>query len=202
MAFFNEMHSIQLKTQETKRQLDRLRKTNMYNDAFRIWHDGSFGTINGLRFGRLPQCHVEWSEINAAAGQALFLLDTLARKMNFTFRTFRLHPAGSFSKIERFDGDAATYELYGTSDLTGMLFWNRRFDHALVAFLNCILQLGDFAEAQDPKFRLPYRINKDKIGDVSVKLQFSSDETWTKALKYTLINLKWLIGFVSHRLSS
>jgi beclin 1 len=80
-----------------------------------------------------------------------------------------------------------------------MLFWNRRFDYALVAFLGCISQIGDYAEAQDPKFRLPYRILKDKIGEVSVKLQFSQEEAWTKALKYTLINLKWLIGFVSHR---
>lgn len=79
-----------------------------------------------------------------------------------------------------------------------MLFWNRRFDYALVAFLNCISQLGDYAESQDSKFRLPYRINKDKIGDVSIKLQFSQDEIWTKALKYMLINLKWLIGFASH----
>lgn len=28
-------------------QLEKLRKTNVYNDAFHIWHDGPFGTING-----------------------------------------------------------------------------------------------------------------------------------------------------------
>ena len=82
--------------------------------------------------------------------------------------------------------------------MTGV-FWNRRFDLALVGFLDCIHQLGNYAEKQDPKFRLPYRIMKDRIGDISIKLQFNQDEQWTKALKYTLINLKWLIGFVSHQ---
>jgi beclin len=34
--------------------LDRLENTNVYNDAFCIGQDGPvFGTINGLRFGRL-----------------------------------------------------------------------------------------------------------------------------------------------------
>jgi len=34
--------------------LDMLKQTNLYNDAFYIWHDGHFGTINGLRLGTLP----------------------------------------------------------------------------------------------------------------------------------------------------
>lgn len=33
-------------------QREELRKTNVFNDAFHIWHDGPFGTINGLRLGR------------------------------------------------------------------------------------------------------------------------------------------------------
>ena len=164
----------------------------------RISHDGHFGTINGLRFGKLPTFPVEWNEINAACGQALFLLDSLAKKCNYAFKSYNLIPLGSFSKIEKItDGDKTVYEFFGTSDLTGMLFLNRRFDYALVGFLNCIYQLGDYAERKDSKFRLPYRIHKDKIGDVSIKLQFNQDEAWTKALNYTLINLKWLIGFVS-----
>ena len=32
--------------------LERLERTNVYNDAFCIGHDGIFGTINGLRLGR------------------------------------------------------------------------------------------------------------------------------------------------------
>ncbi len=82
-----QVASLDCQTEAMKAHLETLRKTNVYNDSFRIVHDGSLGTINGLRLGRLPHQPVEWSEINAAAGQALFLLDTLARKMMFTFKT-------------------------------------------------------------------------------------------------------------------
>lgn len=84
--------------------LEKLEHTNVYNDAFCIGHDGVFGTINGLRLGRVSGVHVrkfiphypsnhiecdlyqvEWAEINAAWGQALLLLYTIARKLEFTF---------------------------------------------------------------------------------------------------------------------
>ena len=86
--------------------LERLERTNVYNDAFCIGHDGVFGTINGLRLGRVPgvpvspvgnymltwsteqHVQVEWAEINAAWGQALLLLYTIARKLDYTFEKY------------------------------------------------------------------------------------------------------------------
>ena len=87
--------------------LEKLERTNVYNDAFCIGHDGVFGTINGLRLGRVSGVHVrlignecipgysndsvqkvEWAEINAAWGQALLLLYTIARKLDFTFEKY------------------------------------------------------------------------------------------------------------------
>lgn len=59
--------------------MDRLRRTNVYNDAFHIWHDGPFATISGFRLGRTGTANVEWDEINAAWGQAVLLLHTLAQ---------------------------------------------------------------------------------------------------------------------------
>jgi len=38
-----------------------------------------------------------------------------------------------------------------------------------------------------------FRVEGDKIEGVSIKLQHSSEENWTKALKYTLTNLKSLV---------
>lgn len=61
------------------------------------------------RFVNISQ--VDWAEINAALGQMLLLVYTLAKKLNFKFRTFKLVPNGSFSRIERVDGDKAVYEL-------------------------------------------------------------------------------------------
>lgn len=60
----------------------------MYNDAFCIGHDGVFGTVNGLRLGRVNGVVVEWAEINAAWGQTLLLLYTIARKLEFKFETY------------------------------------------------------------------------------------------------------------------
>jgi hypothetical protein len=47
---------------------------------------------------------------------------------------------------------------YGSGDFAiNRMFLNRRFDHALVALLNCLQQLSDFAEQRDKSLRLPYR---------------------------------------------
>lgn len=67
-------------------QLEKLQKTNAFNLAFHIWHNGHFGTINGFRLGRLPNQSVEWSEINAAWGQAAILLYSLAKKIGLIFQ--------------------------------------------------------------------------------------------------------------------
>lgn len=42
-------------------------------------HDGPFGTISGFRLGRTSEMPVEWDEINAAWGQAVLLLYTMAQ---------------------------------------------------------------------------------------------------------------------------
>ncbi|KAF8222927.1 APG6-domain-containing protein [Tricholoma matsutake] len=171
--------------------LERLERTNVYNDAFCIGHDGVFGTINGLRLGRVPGVPVEWAEINAAWGQALLLLYTIARKLDYTFENYRLVPMGSFSRIEKTTGDKATYELYGSGDLHfGRLLHNRRFDIAMVGFLDCLKHLMVHVKSQDPSVDFPHQISKDKIGDVSVKLQFNQEEAWTRSLRHVLLALK------------
>ncbi|KAF8894100.1 beclin 1 protein [Infundibulicybe gibba] len=171
--------------------LEKLERTNVYNDAFCIGHDGVFGTINGLRLGRVPGAPVEWAEINAAWGQTLLLLYTIARKVDYTFEHYRLIPMGSFSRIEKTSGDKANYELYGSGDLhLGRLLHNRRFDIAMVAFLDCLKQLIDHVRSQDSSVDFPHEIVKDKIGEVSVKLQFNQEESWTRSLRHVLLALK------------
>ncbi|VDC06421.1 unnamed protein product [Peniophora sp. CBMAI 1063] len=179
--------------------LERLERTNVYNDAFCIGHDGPFGTINGLRLGRVPGVPVEWAEVNAAWGQTLLLLYTVARKLDFTFEQYRLVPMGSHSRIERTTGDKATYELYGSGDLhLGRLLHNRRFDFAMVAFLECLRQITDWAKGQDSTIEFPHAIAKDRIGDFSIKLQFSQEEAWTRALRHVLLALKILLKWTTN----
>ncbi|MCJ1449440.1 MAG: autophagy protein 6, partial [Stictis urceolatum] len=178
-------------------QLDRLERTNVYNDTFFISHDGPFGTINGLRLGRLPPPNnVEWPEINAAWGSTALLIATVADRIGLTFQGYRLRPMGSTSRIERLDGvtppvmpDVAASDNKGRTKLTvldlfssgdlplGRQILHRRFNEAMVAFLECLRQLCDHIRStldRSPRAEAialpPYRIDKDKINGVSIKL--------------------------------
>jgi beclin 1 len=65
---------------------------------------------------------------------------------------------GSFSRIERTVGDKAIYELYGSGEIhIGRLLHNRRFDHAMVAFLDCLKQLIDYVCSQDTTVDFPHQ---------------------------------------------
>lgn len=57
---------------------------------------------------------------------------------------YKIVPLGSFSRIEEIPGKSM-YELYASADLTPVrLLQNRRFNHALVALLDCLRQLVEF----------------------------------------------------------
>ncbi|GJN91169.1 hypothetical protein Rhopal_004187-T1 [Rhodotorula paludigena] len=194
-------NALQTRLAAGQRELDKLQRTNVYNDAFCIGQEAGFGTINGLRLGRLPGVSVEWPEINAAWGHTTLLLHTIARKFGFAFQGHRLVPCGSFSRIEKLGekGEVVTVlELYGSGDFAvTRLLQNRRFDQAMVAFLECLRQLSEWVTSRDRRVRLPHAVVKDRIGDVSIKLQFGSDESWTRALRHVLLDLKILLGRAS-----
>lgn len=52
--FQKERDEVNIKYDHDAKLLERLQRTNVYNDAFCVTHDGFFGVINGLRLGRLP----------------------------------------------------------------------------------------------------------------------------------------------------
>eukprot|EP00056_Hartaetosiga_gracilis_P007784 m.112106 g.112106 ORF g.112106 m.112106 type:complete len:328 (-) comp12777_c0_seq2:775-1758(-) len=54
IEFDQKQETIEHKYEQAKKQLQVLKKTNVFNDFFHIWFDGHFGTINGFRLGRLP----------------------------------------------------------------------------------------------------------------------------------------------------
>ncbi|KAJ9647658.1 Vacuolar protein sorting-associated protein atg6 [Knufia peltigerae] len=241
------LFSLQEKYAHDRQQLERLQRTNVYNDTFCISHDGSFGTINGLRLGRLPGQNVDWAEINAAWGQAILLLATVAERLKFSFQGYRLKPQGSTSRIEKLEypqqspnvsrqsvQDRGSHQATGISEpkitildlfssgdmAIGRLLNHRRFDNGMVAFLDCIDQLAKYvqrtskvdlttktntsrnASARTPKANtiLPYEIQDDRIGNVSIKLGvgFHQDENFTKACKYALTCCKYLLAYVSN----
>jgi len=70
---------------------------------------------------------------------------------------YRLVPIGSFSKIEKVNGDRTTYELWGSGDFAvARVLQNRRFDQAMVAFLDCLRQLSEFVVTRDTGVKLPH----------------------------------------------
>lgn len=218
--FQSERDSVNTKYLNDSQLLDKLQRSNVYNDTFCISHDGSFATINGLRLGRLSNKPVDWPEINAAWGHALLLLVTVAEKLGYRFDGYDPQPMGSTSKIIRYElqNTSSTrlatrtiqptpkkhvLELYSSGDMPlGLTFMHRRFDNAMVGFLELVRQLGAFVqrqtEATGNPLSLPYKIDGDKIGDVSIKLGIAQDDGWTKACKLTLTCCKFLLAHASN----
>ncbi|KAJ2640575.1 autophagy protein, partial [Coemansia sp. RSA 1694] len=180
-------------------QLTQLQRTNVYNDVFNITVTDGIASINGFRLGGRSSPHsVEWAEINAAWGQALLLLQTVARRLSYDFLDYKLIPMGSFSRIERVSDSSTSYELFGSGDMyLGRLFQNRRFDSAMVAYLACLDQIAQLIMSLNPQLRLPYRIEQDKVGGVSIKPQIGGDDVWTKACKNALLDARWALAFAS-----
>ncbi|XP_074835334.1 beclin-1 [Carettochelys insculpta] len=200
----DELKSVDNQMRYAQIQLDKLKKTNVFNATFHIWHSGQFGTINNFRLGRLPSVPVEWNEINAAWGQTVLLLHALANKMGLKFQRYRLVPYGNHSYLESLTDKSKELPLYCSGGLR--FFWDNKFDHAMVAFLDCVQQFKEEVEKGETRFCLPYRmdVEKGKIedtggsgGSYSIKTQFNSEEQWTKALKFMLTNLKWGLAWVS-----
>ncbi|KAJ8066038.1 hypothetical protein OCU04_005131 [Sclerotinia nivalis] len=223
--FQNIRDSINLQYDHDSQLLEKLQRTNVYNDTFCISHDGKFGTINGLRLGRLSSVPVDWPEINAAWGHALLLLATVADRLNFKFEGYELQPMGSTSRIIRYDYPSPSasrsssqrgnntrppkksiLELHSSGDMPlGLTFMHRKFDIAMEAFLECMRQLGAFVEQESARtsdtgrgLKLPYKIEGEKIGDVSIKLGIAQDDAWSRACKFTLTCCKFLLAHASN----
>ncbi|KFY16031.1 hypothetical protein V492_01617, partial [Pseudogymnoascus sp. VKM F-4246] len=178
------------------RLLDLLQRTNVHNDSFPISHDGTFGTIAGLRLGRLAAHPVDWPEINAAWGHTLLLLATVARALDVKIHGYELQPLGSTSRIVALRGGRkVVLELYTSGDLPlGLTFLHRRFDAAMVAFLACLKQVGEGIGGR----AMPYKIEGDRIGGECIRLGVAQDDGWSSACKYVLTCSKFLLAHVSN----
>lgn len=179
-----------------ERKLETLTRSNILNETFFIWHEGLFGTINGLRLGSLPNEPVEWRELNAAWGFAALLLDCIAKSVGFDFFVWRVSPRGSQSVMVNVQNSSQTLNLHCNSSW----FFKSSFNAGISAFADCIDELGEFAKRDDPSIMLPYPVSRSTISGLS--LHYSSSIIWTRAMKYLLTNLKWLeIWVVKRKLS-
>jgi len=191
-----ETITVALKYKHTR--LENLCKVNILNDAFYISHDGHFGTINGFRLGRMMSVPVAWEENNTALGFIALLVNTLAKVLNFESQNLTIVPRGSNSRVIRRDpssGYSSILELFGES---GRFMWTRHFDTAIVSFLAYVAELIDHCHKIDPSFNPPHAIDGDTIGGIPIRLS-KDDYQWTRALKFLLTDVKWLVAWVSTR---
>ncbi|XP_025773215.1 beclin-1 [Puma concolor] len=165
----DELKSVENQMRYAQMQLDKLKKTNVFNATFHICLEE-------------PCIH-------------------LCMRLHFRYR---LVPYGNHSYLESLTDKSKELPLYCSGGLR--FFWDNKFDHAMVAFLDCVQQFKEEVEKGETRFCLPYRmdVEKGKIedtggsgGSYSIKTQFNSEEQWTKALKFMLTNLKWGLAWVS-----
>ena len=82
------------------------------------------------------------------------------------------------------------------------MFPERNFNTALIGFLTWVQEFGDHVTIYDPTLQLHYTIYVDYCKIVYQKVTLGSDdETWTRALKLLLADIKWIIAWSTKDLS-
>ncbi|KAL0609462.1 Beclin-2 [Plecturocebus cupreus] len=208
LELLDQLGHLDNQLQYARVQLDRLEEINCFNATFEIWAEGPLGVINNFRLGCLPTVPVSWSEINAAWGQAALLLLALANTVGLEFRRYRLMPCGNHSYLKSLTDDRTELPLFchGGQDV----FFDNKFDRAMVAFLDLMQQFKEEAEKGESGLCLPYGIQVEKglmedtgsLGkSCSIRTHLNTQELWTKALKFMLINFQWSLAWVASRQS-
>ncbi|OVA05725.1 Beclin family [Macleaya cordata] len=199
-----ERDAILAKIEVSQAHLEFLKRTNVLNDAFTIWHDGEFGTINNFRLGRLPKIHVEWDEINAAWGQACLLLHTMAQyfrpKFPYPFNETTSLSIDCLFNVIVFN---ARVELFNLVDIPSkkkccliLKFIKCQIDPSFVTNLivhSAYKENHKRGNCVNSKKMTLYLIENDRVENYTITQSFNKQENWTKALKYTLCNLKWAL---------
>mmetsp|Transcript_19192 Transcript_19192/g.63035 ORF Transcript_19192/g.63035 Transcript_19192/m.63035 type:complete len:234 (-) Transcript_19192:412-1113(-) len=191
----------------TCKTIEKMSRVEALNDCFHIWHSCSCATINGFRLGRVAAGQVSWHEINAALGEIVLLLQSI----NFANTSIGLTPRGNYSKISK-DGDPQIqYHLY--TDDSFSLLPKRNFNLAMLSLVRytqvntyvhvrpsklvsfIMQELGLSIHRTDPALQFPYKIQDHTINS-TVVLYASNDAMWTRAMKFLLTDLKWVIAWV------
>lgn len=189
------------------RQLESLMQINVLNDCFYIWKDSSYATINNFRLGKNQSHHpgppVDWGEINIALGLAAYLLEVLRKRIGFRYRLYTIKCMGSCTKIEKQRENSkaiTTYKLYYDVDGFFTLTPDRNFNDGILAFVMCVALLSQEMTDKDASLSLPYTIDPkagtiNNLHPISLRYQRGEEERWTRALKYLMTDIKWLVQY-------
>jgi beclin len=194
LLLFEEDHSeITQRLKVAEDELKYLSNINVLNELFYISTSNQFGTISGLRLGKLDSDQVSWDEINAGWGHCVLLLSTLFRIKGYASAQCYLYPLGNFSKIAQVHDPDKKFELFITEPTFSKAV--SKYNFAQELFLEVIYELSLLLEGEFPRLSLPVKIERNffTVNNVKIKLDASNKETWTRGLKYMLQDLKYLI---------
>lgn len=230
--YYKEIESLNNQYENSLNQMDRLRKLNLFNEAFKISHQGPFGVINNLRIGGYAESPVSWNEINTGIGQIILLLNTIVQKFNIKLSNYKLEPRGTFSRIFYLNEethDWIKFDTFNDENFKIGKFFHKETDfdkamESILAVMNIICEsLGSTSLSGDPedtatetnlepsvndafddsRLELPYHMHRDNINGISVKLYGGKPTLdWTTAMKFVLTNAKWLLVYCSTRLET
>ncbi len=167
-----ENESVISKLTSTYNELTRLKRCYCFNDSFHIWYDGPFGTINGLRLGRLTPIPVTWNEMNAAFGQVALLLSSLSNLLGISVPNLEILPNGQHSKIKKTEGadGGKMHTLFYDGS------WNAltKLNAALVCLYAYVSEMLSLPLLDDLDLVPPYKIvmSTETIGGISIGCGF------------------------------
>lgn len=198
IALKDRQESVLQESKSVSAKLQKYLQMNALNDSFFIWFNGPFATINSFRLGLLPFKNVEFTEINAALGQAALLLHIISSRTNIPLKKYSLNPQGSFSKVTNLS-DRRILTLYHDSS-SFSLTPKRNFNQGLTGLVTVVYEIGEFILKHDPTLQLPYQINlTDNTIDKILFWWDKDDEVWTRSLKFLLSDIKWILAwFTKH----
>ena len=148
---------------------------------------------------------VPWSEINASLGYVVLLMSVLQDQCSFPiYPRHTLHPMGIFSRITN-SATKISHNLHSDDNSSTFSLFNkiRAFNLAMKELVYCLYDAFQIVLKKDQSMMIPYTIEEKSVGS-GVKEAFvgglpisytATDEKWTKAMKYFLIDLKWLVAF-------
>ena len=109
---------------------------------------------------------------------------------------------GSFAKITRVDDRRQVFNLFTDGSFSLFASTKKNFNSALCGLLACVDELGHHVMSLDPTLSLPYEIEATTEGRINnFSICYGSDEEqWTKALKFLLTCIKWIIAWSTKHL--
>lgn len=158
---------------------------------------------------------IPWIEINSALGQVALLLHVLEQKPHSGISYgHEIQPMGSTSKIGMRRGETTAVTYYNLCSDDGFsLFGKRNFHIALETLLECISTAAHAIQERDRTIAIPHAIQPPRtqqhqnqhrannntsaewtIGGLSIHYGLDGVE-WTRAMKYLLTNVKWLVAY-------